>query len=443
MDSFLNSKFMLALQKGGQKLSMNKAFSAVSAGMQSCITIIMVGALFQILGSVPVTAGFIKVTDPWYVYCMVPYNLTMGLISIYVCVLIAYQYACNLKVKPIQAALSALAVFFIVASPATVYSLAQLAADGTNTTVTALDVSALGSQGMFGAIVVALCCVKVESLCVEKHIVIHMSDAVRQFLQDSFSALVPFFFNVVIWGTIGWFCEQAAGTTLPLAIEQLLALPLAGVNSVPGMMLLLFFATALWCFGIHGTMVAVVVIIAITIQNTSSNAALVAAGMAPIFYPTCLWSAIGAGGGTGNTLPLCIMCMRSKSEQLKAIGKVGLIPGIFNVNEPITFGVPVMYNPLMAVPYILNVQITLLLMWAGFSVGFFQPNYIFMQGVFPLGVGEFLQSMAWQNAFIPVLAFVVAWIVYRPFFKAYEKTLVEQEAAALKEEEAEKAAVSE
>ena len=83
-----------------------------------------------------------------------------------------------------------------------------------------------------------------------------------------------------------------------------------------------------------------------------------------------LWSALTCCGGTGDTLPLCVMCLRSKSEQLRAVGKAGIIPGIFNINEPITFGVPIMYNPIMAIPYILTPLVSALVFYPLFIVLF-------------------------------------------------------------------------
>ncbi len=143
-----------------------------------------------------------------------------------------------------------------------------------------------------------------------------------------------------------------------------------------------------------------------------------------------LWSALTCCGGTGDTLPLCVMCLRSKSEQLRAVGKAGIIPGIFNINEPITFGVPIMYNPIMAIPYILTPLVSALVFYPLFMVGFFQPGYVAIVATMPLGMAEFLSALAWQNLFMPVIVFVLGWFIYRPFFKAYEKQLVEKELAA-------------
>jgi PTS system cellobiose-specific IIC component len=89
-----------------------------------------------------------------------------------------------------------------------------------------------------------------------------------------------------------------------------------------------------------------------------------------------------------------------------------------------------MYNPLMAIPYILVPLVTMLLVWVGYAIGFFQPSYINLMTLMPLFVGEFLTSLAWQNLFIPIVGLVVGLLIYYPFFRVYDKQLVEQEAAA-------------
>lgn len=182
-------------------------------------------------------------------------------------------------------------------------------------------------------------------------------------------------------------------------------------------------------------MVVFIALMAITIQNTTANAAAVAAGGQPQFYASMLFGAVACAGGTGNTLGLVLHGLRSaKSKQLKAVSKAAIVPGIFNINEPVTFGYPIMYNPIMAIPYILTPIITMLILWLGYSIGFFKPAYILLMSLMPLFLGEFLTTMAWQNLFIPIVGIVVGLIVYYPFFKIYDKQLAEKEASGKTEE---------
>ena len=424
--NFFESKFMQKLQVGGQKIAANKGVSAIIAAMMSMMAVILVGAAFQIVATLANVTGLATTDSDFYKLCMVPYNMTMGLISVYLVFVLAYNYGKSLSLKPIQCGLMALVVFLTVASPATTYTLQ----DGT--TITALNNtnSVIGSTGMFTALIIGLCTVKLASFMQRHNWVITMPDVVPQFLQDAFNAMLPLGVNLIIWNLIGQLCIKATTVSLAMLINVIFGLPLAGLNSVPGMFVLFFLATLLWCFGIHGTMVIGIVLMTVLLQNYADNASLVQAGQQAQFYPVMLWSALTCCGGTGDTLPLCVMCLRSKSEQLRAVGKAGIIPGIFNINEPITFGVPIMYNPIMAIPYILTPLVSALVFYPLFMVGFFQPGYVAIVATMPLGMAEFLSALAWQNLFMPVIVFVLGWFIYQPFFKAYEKQLVEKELAA-------------
>ncbi len=429
MDKLYESKFMKALQHFGEKIGSNKVLSAISGGMMACMSVILVGAFFQIFAIIPTTLKWCTADSAFYKFCMTPYNMTMGLISVVIAFTAAYSYAKSLGMKTMVNGINSMLLFLMVAAPATTVTLA-----GGKTTFTGLDTSALGGVGLFTALIVAILSVRITYFFEKRNIIIKMPDVVPQFLQDSFSSLIPLVANVLIWHGLNTLVVSAFSVTLPMAISNILAMPLGALTSVPGIILCLFIATFLWSFGIHGSMVVFTALMPALIQYVTSNGALVAAGKPAVFAPIAIWSAIACCGGTGNTLSLAVMGLRSKSEQIKAISKVALVPGIFNINEPVAFGLPIMYNPILAIPYILNTLIIALLMWGGYAIGFFKPNYVLIMSAMPIGVGEFLGSMAWQNILIPVIAFIVSFIIYRPFFKVYEKQLVVKETAAKKAE---------
>ena len=101
MDSLFNSKFMQAINKAGQKLGSNKFVSALQSGMMSSLAVIMVGAIFQIIQSIlgPSMLRILSVNNPWYGYLNLPYEFTMNFLAVWVVILMANQYAKNLKLK--------------------------------------------------------------------------------------------------------------------------------------------------------------------------------------------------------------------------------------------------------------------------------------------------------------------------------------------------------
>ena len=112
------------------------------------------------------------------------------------------------------------------------------------------------------------------------------------------------------------------------------------------------------------------------------------------------------------------------------MSKAAIVPGLFNINEPAIFGYPIMYNPILCIPFILNSVITMIICYFGYMLNIFKPAYISITANLPIGFAPYLTTLSWTNILIPVIAFVVAFVCYWPFFKVYEKQLMEKEAAA-------------
>lgn len=428
MGNLYESKAMQKVRAIGEKFASNKAIASVSAGMMMAMGIILIGAVAQLAAIIPTFFKLYTTEDSIYKILMVPYDLSMGLISLYMTFAIAYSYAKSLKMQAVTNALNAMLVFLIVAAPIKTVELADGSA------FTGIDNSCLGAIGMFTAILISLCTVKLTHFCEKHHIMIKMPDAVPQFLQDTFSALIPLIINIVIWHTIGSICTGIMTISLPYAISYLLSAPLGALTSVPGIIIVVFVANLLWTFGIHGTMVVYIAIMPALMEYISTNGTLMSEGKALLFAPVALFGIINCCGGTGNTLALCVMGLFSKSEQIKAVSKAAIVPGIFNINEPATFVYPIMYNPTLSISFIINPLITMIICYFGYMVGFFKPSFTMITATLPVGVSPYLCTLSWTNILIPVVAFVVAWLVYRPFFKAYEKELVAKELAAKGEE---------
>lgn len=433
IDNLLDTKPMQALQKAGAFMQNNAAFSAISGGMMGTMGLVLAGAIFTIISTLLNLAGVLETTDPIYQWLQLPYNMTMGIMAIAAAFGVAYAYTNNLKMKGAMAnGFVAMFMFMMVCSPVQTVTL-----EG-GTTMTAIDTTYLGGTGLFTALIMPLIVVRIIKVCADKHVAIRMPDVVPQFLSDSFSSLVPLVINIVLFCGLNTLLENTMGANIPAAVMGILSLPLAALTSGPGVIVLVFIAMLFWSMGLHGSAIAYIVVMAPIMATFQENAALVAAGQEPVFDTVLLFMVGGmaSAGGTGNVLPLAIHCMRAKSQQLRAIGKAGVIPAIFNISEPMVFGVPIMLNPIIMIPFILNVVITVCICWAGFAVGFFKVPYVMLMTVLPMFFGEFLGAMAWQNLLIPVIAFVVAFIVYAPFVAIYDKQCLEREEAEAAEEAA-------
>jgi len=427
MEKLFESQFMIKLQDVGQRIGSNKFLAALQAAMMSLMGIIMVGAISQIICSVGTLLNIFTADSKIYAIIYLPYQFTMNSLSLWVVALFAFNYAKNLKMKsPIMNAIDALVCFLLVAG----------ALITTEAGSTGIDMTYLGAQGMFIGFIVVFISVHIEKYCADKNIRIKMPDVVPPFLQDGFSAILPLLFSAIVFLVTSTVISAGTGGAYNVAsgFMALLGAPLNALTSVPGMFILCIFAALLWCFGIHGTMILVPIIMPLGIQAAVANGAAHAAGEPLVFYPVALFGAMAIAGGTGNTLPLALMGLRSKSKQISAVAKISAVPGWFGINEPMTFGMPIMYNPILCIPYVLNIPLVMLCTYIGYKVGFLQPGWIVIMALLPMGFGGYLTTLRWQNAIWDYLMLIPSAIVWYPFFKIYEKQLIAKEAAALLEE---------
>ena len=415
MENLFNNPILIKMQEFGQKLGSNKFISALQYGMMSTMSILMVGAFCQIIASVGDMLGFIPNGGALYNAIMTPYNYTMGLIGVWVTGFIAYSYAKNLKLKnPLVHAIDAVIIFVMTCGPLV---------DGK------IDTTFLGATGMFLGFVIAGAVVRIEKLCIDKNIRIPMPDVCPPSLVNAFAAIVPLAINVILF--------QGANAllgllqmNLPTLLLVILMIPINGLTSLPGMFIICFFALLLWCFGIHGTMIVYPIIAASMVEAAQFNAAAMAASEPLQWFPVSLFGAVALLGGTGNTWPLVLMGLRAKSEQIRAVSKASLVPGWFGINEPVAFGMPIMYNPILCIPYVLNPLVIMVLYIIGYETGIIIPAWISITALMPMGFGAYFGTLNIMNAVWVYLMLIPAGLIWFPFFKVYDNQLAKQEAEA-------------
>ena len=165
----------------------------------------------------------------------------------------------------------------------------------------------------------------------------------------------------------------------------------------------------------------------VLIQNMSANAENYINGgkNALVLYPSSLllWMGIGA---TGCTLALTVLMTKSKAPQLKALGRLSLIPNWCGVNEPVLFGVPIVLNPILGIPFIIVPIVIGGLAYGLMAIGVLDIGHNVMWTMLPLGMQNFLMTQNWVNSVAEYLFMLLAMIIYYPFFKTYEKQLLEE-----------------
>lgn len=430
MDNLFQNPVLAKLQEFGQKLGSNKFLGALQGAMMSCMAPIMIGAIFSIICAVGPMFQLFENGSTVYNILYAPYHFTMDLLSLWIVVIMAYQYASVIGLKsPVMSAVQTTIVFILIASKWTV----------SDTGVNMIDATYLSSSGMFiGFLCVFIVC-QIEKFCIKHNIRVKMPDVCPPSLVNGFTAILPLLFAVVPMYAVEVGIHYATGGAYGICsgFMAILSYPLNALVSVPGMFVMCTFSALLWCFGIHGTMIMMSIILPLSMQAATANAAAYAAGgvEALTFYPVALFSAMAMCGGTGNTLPLAIFGLRAKSEQIKAISKISLVPGWFGINEPMTFGMPIMYNPILCIPYILSIIVIMICTLIAYKVGWLIPGFIPIASLLPMGFGQFFSTLRWQNAIWDYLMLIPAGLVWYPFFKVYDNQLYKKEQEAKQAEQ--------
>ena len=429
IENFANSKFMTWLRDFSQKLSQSPTFSTISSGMGGTMGLIMIGAVIQIICALGGMAFGWKAGDPIYDAIYMPYKLTMGMLGFFMCFTLAYNYSKRLKSgSPLQSGFTAVVCYILVVAPPQVITLGE-------TTFDALNLGNLGAGGMFVAMIIGLLSVRISKFAIDHNWVIKMPDVIPEGVLNSFNSIIPSGLNILIWYGLSLVITQVSGGALTLAtlITYVLSIPIGYLVSPLGMIVILLLGQFFWFFGIHGTGVIFAAIMVPYVTAYMTNAELAAAGQPLVFSAIFLYGANGGIGGTGNTLPLVLMSLKSKSEQIRAVSKASLVPGLFNINEPVIFGFPIMYNPILLIPFLLCPVVVMGFLWLGYSLGILALPQVLILSCLPIGLSQFMTTLDWKNALFPFLMLPVCWLVYYPFFKIYEKQCIEREAAQANE----------
>lgn len=253
-----------------------------------------------------------------------------------------------------------------------------------------------------------------------------MPDAVPEGVANSFTALIPAFLLAFIVMIVNGILVKM-GTD----VFQVIGIPFGFVtniaNSWPGLVVIYFLMHALWLVGIHGATIITSLVTPIVLYNMQEN---VAGGNFP--FAGEFNNAFVTIGGSGSTLIFIFMlAFLSKSEQFKMLGRASFVPAIFNINEPIIFGLPIVYNPYFAIPFVLAPIASMSIAYFAIALGFVRPVIAQQPWPTPVGIGGFIATGGdWKAIVLSLVCALVAGAIYYPFFKKRDNDLYKEEIAA-------------
>ena len=399
-----------------EMLERQRHLQAVKDGIVGIVPVIIIGSFCLVptgIGNM-LGGGVLQWVNAHNSVITLPTYFTTNIMSLYAALFIANSLAKSYDIKNVLVGPSAILAHLILS--------VTISEEG------GWVVSYLGAEGLFVAIISGLLVVEVMRLCTKYHLTIKMPESVPPMVADSFSALVPLVIDVAAAVAVASICMAAGSTVFPQVIMNILAPAITSMDSLPAVMLIIFITQLLWVFGLHGAAITSSVWAPFAIANASANAAAVAAGQTPAHvFTSGFYYGFLQVSGSGMTLGLVILMMLSKAKSLRAIGRIGVIPSLFGVNEPIIFGVPLIMNPFLMVPFVFGPVIVAGLNYLAMSTGLVGLPLWESPGFLPPGFQAFLLTLDWKAAVMAVLNVVIMTLFYFPFFKMMEADELKKE----------------
>lgn len=401
----------------------NIIISSIMQGMMSTMPVLMAGAIFQLIYSFPIPAwqNLLKSIGLYGLLttCVEIFNLS----AIFMVFAIGRAYAEKKKVDSFYAGLISLLAFLII-TPIT-------SDDAGNKMI---NVTSLGAQGIITAMIVGLLASGIYSFVVNKNIKISMPDSVPVFVSNSFENIPTALITIIPFVALRGIFSITPYGNLTQFIYSMLQIPLTGVgNSFGGHLILMLAACLLWWFGVHGTMAIIPFVLAIMNAPLLENITAVNAGNpAPhLLSIATFFIILQFLGGPGCVFGLYLnMAFLSKSERFKAQGKISLVPGLFNVIEPTVYGLPIVLNPVLLLPFVGLPLVLYTIFYLCLKAGLFTTPVIVLASVVPGPVAGFLLGGGIGLGIFCILACVLSTVVYYPFFKVLDNQALKEEAAA-------------
>lgn len=405
------------------KIDSNRYITAIKDGFFGVMSLLIIGSFFLLLANLPISGydefmGSFLGAD-WKTYFTVPYDVTMNIMTIYVIVAMARSLARTYKLDSISVITSVIVAFFIL-TPMLEFKDGGLG----------IPLANLSASGLFLGMIVSVIAVEIIRFVEGKGWQIKMPASVPENVARSFSALVPALFVIIVFNLIRIGVSFTDFGSVQDVIFHYLQIPLLSLGStLPATLVITVFESLLWSFGIHGSNVVGGIMKPVWYALTADNAAAFAAGETlPHIVTHQFYSNFLKVGGFGGTLGLTIlMLVKARSTQYKSLGKLAIGPGIFGINEPIIFGVPIVLNPIMIIPFMITPLVFTIVAYVSMTTGLVPyTNGANIPWTTPPIISGFIVS-GWRGAVLNVVQILISIGIYYPFFKSADQIAVTRE----------------
>ena len=352
-------------------------------------------------------------------------SATMSIMTVFVVFGIGYYLSKSYNVEAVFGGVVALASFLFL-TPFVIET------DGGETVSSVLSLDRLGAKGMFLGMITGFVAGEIYRKAVQKDITIKMPAGVPPAVAKSFAALIPAFITLTVFLALHAIVTLAFHTNLHDVIYEMIQAPLTGLGGgIIPTLIVVFLIQILWFFGLHGQIIMNSVMDPIwntlAIENLD---AYTATGEVPNIISKPFMEVFTVGmGGTGMTLAVVVaILVFMRSKQMKQVAKLGVGPGIFNVNEPIIFGLPIVMNPLIIVPWVLAPMVVVGFTYFVMSIGLVPPpTGVTVPWTVPIGLSGYLATNSIMGTLLQIVNFCIVFAIWFPFLKVIDRMNMKKE----------------
>ena len=412
-----------------EKIGKNKYLISIRDGFLLTTPLLIIGSFFLLIANFPINnwtefwARFFG--ENWTAYMAKPTSATFDIMAILAVVGIAYSFSRELKVDKLSGAAVAVVSWFIL--------MPYKVTDG-SVTLNGIPLDWVGSKGIFIGIITAFVSVHIYAWVIKKGWIIKMPKGVPPAVTQSFAALVP---SAVVLGVFFLANSLLALTPYDNAfnfIFKFLQQPLLVLGNTLGAVLVAMgFQHFFWFFGINGgSIVGSIMQPILTPLSMENLSAFQAGNPLPNVINQQFYDLFTTFGGAGSTLSMLIaMIIVCRSQRIKNLSKISVVPALFGINEPVIFGLPVVLNPTILIPFLLTPLINILISYFSMVSGLVPfTSGVSMPWTTPVIISGFLTT-GWRGALLQLILVILGVFIYMPFVKMMDKQYKKEELQAI------------
>ena len=407
------------------RIASQKHLSALRDGLTILIPFTVIGGISLMIANPPVDLEVMKPTNfffqfmimwknwatDWATLLTIPFHLTIGIISVYVVLGISYRFSKYYKMEALPNCLTALFVFLCVAG------VPQSINEGSF-----INISGLGASSMFAAIIIALLVIEINHWMIIKNFKISMPEGVPPMVAGPFEVLLPLVVNTILFIVLDQVIFMITGSGLTNLVFTIFSPLISATASLPSMLFIVVLTVVFWFFGIHGDNMVSAITTPIFTGNLVANLDaynagkdipnIIAGNFTFIFGLAIVYLAI-----------LFNMNFICKNKRLRSLGKLAIPSSLFNINEPLVFGVPTVLNILTFIPSVICIIINVAIAYGATSVGFMNRTCMSVPWTLPAPLYAFLSTLDWRAIVVWIGLFVINVIIFIPFMMSYDKQM--------------------